>query len=160
MAKGKQVRRKIQNMDFISLYGKETGSGAEACFFRMSPNSKYGIKAYEEIEEAITAWKLQKKAAKMGLAPEVGKILIIRYYNNKRKKNYDILFGYETKIAKKVVNGYRNPIWKKQSDQVEKQLIQIGLGSDFCPTNCGIIKNKLVSIDFGVCSQYKSKDFL
>lgn len=150
----KQVRRKIETIscDVVRLFGKKTDYGEECNFFKMSKHSKYGIKAYSTWKNAEDAWRLQKKAAKLGLAPGVGKILIIKYkregYNDEKT-----LFGYETKVAEKVKNGFKNQIWKDQHRELEEKLIAIGSGGDFCPRNCGIIKNKLVAIDFGTHSK-------
>lgn len=150
----KQVRRKLSslNCDVISLIGRHSDSGIEGRFFKMSKTSKFGIKAYNNFDDAQCAYEMQQEAAKMGVGPKVGKMLIIYHRERKQDENIDIWYGYETQVAQPVIGGFRSSIWKEQHREVERKLDKIGCGGDFCPRNCGIIKGKLVCVDFGGCS--------
>lgn len=153
--KNKQIRRKIlsNQLDVISLIGKKTAYGAECKFFKMSNNSRFGIKAYFSIEEAESSWRMQKKAAKMGIGPKVGKLLIIKHRDNKNEDS-EFIFGYETQVAEAVKGEYKNKIWKDQNKYLEEKLIRINCCDDFFPHNCGIINGKLVLVDFGAYSTF------
>lgn len=152
MPKVKQSRRKNSSLgaiETITLKGRRTAAGIEAEYFKMS-HSKWGIKIYSSFEEACEAYNAQKKAARFGLGPKVGKFLIIDRTNDGYDYHY---FGYETQRAKKVE--HRDAIWEKQCDRLEKKLIEKGIGGgDFCAPNCGAIDGKLVLVDFGRCSRY------
>ncbi len=143
----KQTRRKLPNYDVISLVGNKTASGAEAMFFRLSKSSKFGIKVYHEQDEAEHAYRSQKLAASKGLAPKVGKRLVVIYRRTKTSKYPDTLYGYETQIARKV--HYKDKIWQNQANDLENKLLKLGMGGDFHPINCGIIGQRLVCVDFG-----------
>ena len=142
----KQTRRKLPNYEVISLVGNKSASGAEAMFFRLSKSSKFGVKVYDDQEHAEQAYKSQKLAASKGLAPKVGKRLVIMYRRTK-SSHPQAMYGYETQIARKVY--YKSPAWKNQSQELERRLIELGMGRDFHPTNCGLIGQRLVCVDFG-----------
>ena len=150
----KQVRRKTGSItvDTITLVGEETASGAEGKFFKMSKNSRYGIKIYKDLDCCQLAWKLQRRAFALGIGPNVGQMLFVKYRKNKITQKCENYFGYETRVALNVAGGYKNDIWKKQNRELERKLITIGAGKDFCPRNCGIINDKLVLVDFGLWS--------
>jgi hypothetical protein len=135
-------------MKVIRLYCRESDEGAECLFFKI-PGRKMGIKAYFVADEARRAYDLQKKGYKMGIAPAVGQMYIII---NERRKN-ELLLGYETEIAKYP----SRKVWDEQRQSLFTKLQKIGLGGDLRPDNCGQIGNRLVLVDFGICSRnYKN----
>jgi len=142
----KQIKRKLPNYEVISLVGNKSASGAEAMFFRLSKSSRFGVKIYDEQEHAEQAYRSQKLAASKGLAPKVGKRLFVLYRRTKTSRPY-MMYGYETQIARKVY--YKSPAWKNQSEELERKLIELGMGRDFHPGNCGIVGQRLVCVDFG-----------
>lgn len=143
----KQIKRKLPNYEVISLIGDKSASGAEAMFFRLSKYSRFGVKIYNNQEHAEQAYRSQKFAASKGLAPKVGKRLVVIYREKKTSRYAETLYGYETQIARKVY--YKSPVWRSQSKELERRLIEIGMGRDFHPGNCGTIGHRLVCVDFG-----------
>lgn len=153
----KQRRRKTGSIqcDVITLEGGCTAAGWEGAFFSLSPSSKFGIKVYSEWRHAQAAYLAQKAAARKGLAPKVGKMLIV---NHKKTGSKDALyFGYETQKAKPVpkVRGseWNSPVWTRQYSDFERKLLDHDIiAGDFSPQNCGIINGRLVWLDFGPIS--------
>lgn len=149
--KKKQTRRKLKSIehDVISLCGPKSASGVDGMFFAMSKHSKFGIKMYADWNCAENAWKSQKLAHKKGLGPAVGRMLIVKYKEAKNSRHEHTYFGYETQVVNPVRGGYSSRIWKDQNEQLLAKLRKLNMGYDFYPANCGIIKGKLVLIDFG-----------
>lgn len=129
---------------FIDLKGKCTANGCEAEFFKMG-KSKWGIKAYSAFDVAFASYKRQKKAAKAGIGPQVGRFLVI-----KRRSRYGSLspsFGFETQKAERCRD---NPgVYDQQWEALHAKLRAMKMGGDFRDDNCGVIDGILVAVDFG-----------
>ena len=141
----KQKARRICSIEFVKIQGPHTGNGAEAHFYQMG-TCKYGIKIYTSLKLAMESYERQKLAAKHGLAPKVGKIVLAQRNNSKR-----FWYGYKTEKAREVSE--KDQIFEKQADILLEKLRKIGLGGDFSDSNCGILGRKLVAIDFGSHSE-------
>lgn len=141
----KQKTRKLYNASFIEISGTYTAKGCESEFYETG-SVKYGIKIYKKASLAQESYERQKLAASHGLAPKVGKFLIV-----KKKPGSKIYYGYQTEKAKDVE--ITDEIYKKQSSKLYENLVDLGLGGDFGDVNCGVLRGKLVAIDFGSHSE-------
>ena len=158
----KQSRRKNRSIEceVINLSGGPTAKGCEAEYFEMPCSGKFGLKVYDSWVEAEEAWQRQKKAHSLGMAPGVGKMLIVKHKRYWNSRNAVTRFGYETEIAEPISRGWYNKIWKEQHQDLERRLLDSGLaGGDFGPKNCGIIDGRVVQVDFGPCSYYDKRIF-
>lgn len=136
-------------MPFFEISGSYTFKGCQAHFYKMG-NSKYGIKVYRTFNLAYESFLRQKKASSYGLAPKVKRMIIAKLNNNE-----ELFFGYETEKAREIDFECEidKTIYFKASSHLFKQLRRIGLCGDFGETNCGILNNKLVAVDFGSHSE-------
>lgn len=140
-----QKARTLKDHVFIEFSGNCDSYGCEAKFYRLG-KSRYGIKLYTDFEIAKGAYERQRLAASHGLAPKVGKFVVAKKTDAK-----NIRYGYQTEKAREVFED--DPIYKKQSDSLYKKLKKLNLAGDFGDCNCGILKGKLVSVDFGSHSE-------
>jgi len=140
--KSRQYRLELipENPSFISLKGDCSDQGCQAEFYRLG-NARFGIKVYYDLDLAIHSYTRQKIAASVGVAPQVGRFLLVH-----RRKGA-VGFGFETEKAKRVYA--KDDIWKEQHIKLFNKLNQINLAGDFAPENCGILDAKLVAVDFG-----------
>jgi hypothetical protein len=135
----------LKGIPLLEVDGVYTARGCEAQFYRMG-TSRYGLKLYRSFHTAYESFMRQKKAAEKGLAPQVKRFVVA-----KKKNRKSVFFGYETEKARDLDdwNDKEWTIYNRQSDKLFDKLRKIGLGGDFGDTNCGIIKGKLVAVDFG-----------
>jgi len=143
-----QKIKKLSDLEIslIEISGIHSDSGAEAYFYKLG-NRKYGLKLYKSFSIAYKSYERQRLAAQHGLGPQVGKFVCVKEPTNNNQPCY----GYETEKAISVKDN--DLIFKRQQSGLQKKLRKIGLGGDFAAPNCGILKNKLVAIDFGTHSQ-------
>lgn len=129
---------KLVNMDFDV---NELPMGVDCCFIR---RRKYGIKAFECRKDAIFSLKGQRKGYKVNAAPKVMSSL----FKIKNKNKYDgkMYYAFKTEIASKVGS---LPTEGRMYDSLMRKLHKIGYGNDMHERNIGIVKGKLVCIDFG-----------
>lgn len=122
------------------------GEGAECTFIRVDKIS--GLKLYTTKEEAQSAIRKQRKAHKHGIGPEAfGKVE--PYWLTYRDGSINQEYGYLTEYAKPIGRKHRG-IYNKKVNELENKMFKIGLRSyDIAHRNCGIIKGKLVCVDFG-----------
>jgi ribosomal protein L5 len=144
MRKSKSVG--FLNLEILELTKRvKSKRGCEAEYFDI-PERKFGIKTYQTFEEAYRGWNRQKIAHKAKVAPKTGKIVVI-----KKSKSENWRFGYETEKAIPVKE--TSVLWKKESDKLLQKLVKIKFSGDFHTANCGILRNKLVYLDFGDCCE-------
>jgi hypothetical protein len=139
----------INKMHLVEVSGEHSATGSEARFYEMKGN-KYGIKLYKDLDVAEKTYERQKIANLHGLAPKVGRFLLIR-----KKESGILFFGYETEKARDIDlrNKYDLKIWKEQSEKLYQALKLLKMSGDFDDINCGVIGNKLVAVDFGTHSK-------
>lgn len=135
--------RKKAELRFIEIKGEKSDAGSEAIYYSLG-KQKYGIKLYRTKKLAISSYERQKIAFINNLAPEVGDLISAKIDSSPK-----IMYGYETKRAKWISSAKDIEIYDKQSKNLFDSLFKLGLSGDFGTTNCGIIKDKLVFIDFG-----------
>jgi hypothetical protein len=138
--------------------------GASAVFIpnkaAINNSKQFALKVFYYKDEAYATWLRQKIAAKAGLAPPVGKMIVVL---NKIGKIMHV--GYQTAVCdmKEIVGEHlvnklsRNLSTLKLSkeckigfdewDSADEKLPR--LGEDLHPGNYGIWKGTLVCIDFG-----------
>jgi hypothetical protein len=138
-------------LEEIRIQRKHTARGCEALFFNMG-RSRYGIKAYKTLRLAEECYERQKTAAANGIGPNVGKLIRVKIRGLKRP-----MYGYQTQKAKdwNDWNSRDYAIFEKQRDRLYSLLFDLGIAGDFGDSNCGIIKGRLVSVDFGSHSSYE-----
>jgi len=129
-----------------------------ACFF-VPVTERSGLKMYGNAGDRNYAYRLQTRAAKHDLAPEVGekfklKIFGVSYVSCGAIKDLwvNTVYGYVTeKVRVPKIVGYR------REEELADALEAVGLeAGDLRPDNMGIKKGRLVCIDFDECSMGSS----
>jgi hypothetical protein len=136
--------------------------GASAVFIpnkaAINNSKQFALKVFYDNDEAYPSWLRQKIAAKAGLAPPVGKMIVV--LNKIGKIMY---VGYQTAVCdtKETVGGHLvNKLSRNLSTLKLPEECQVGfsdesdsrLGEDLHEGNYGIWKGTLVCIDFGIDS--------
>lgn len=137
----RQKAKKISDFLYLEVSGDHTAKGSEALFYRLGKR-KFGIKLYGSCPLAMSAFERQKLAASQGLAPKVGKFILAKKPNSPK-----LCYGYQTEKADEV--SFKDDIFRKQSKGLLKRLKKLGLSGDFADVNCGVLRHKLVAVDFG-----------
>jgi hypothetical protein len=150
---------------------KRCPDGASAVFIpnnAATNNSKqFALKIFYNKKEAYSTWRRQELAAEKGLAPPVGKMVVVLGKNGKIKH-----LGYQTAVCDMGKNNYiPQKLVDKLSDKLFSVILptdcldgddfndffldpeyKIRLGDDLHIDNYGIWKGNLVCIDFGIDS--------
>ncbi len=153
--------------------------GMESVFIPIT--NKIGLKGYITKKEAVTAMKLQKKVAKHGFGPmivseEIFEVVMpvggtflssiknpnalrnVPKYKNKRRR----LYAYKTQIVPKLFNSNcyinRGKYEKKYTELMDFMKRHNFSIDDIHPKNVGILKNKMVFLDFGDLSAVPYKE--
>lgn len=124
-------------------YGARFGS---SCMFVRLGKTR-GVKLYSTRIERDFAYRLQKKAAKLGVGPKVYDIFKLE----KAISNYEgkFLYGYKTQYAQPLNWNYEGSMIQ----EIGKILDANGMDSaDLCGMNMGRIGKRYVCIDFDMNS--------
>jgi len=121
-----------------------TDEGGSASFYILKESKTLGFKEFNSKPQAEYAYKIQKKLARLGLAPKVhGKICKLKFANC---DDYYTGWGFLTQIVKTSKRLSRQKIQKLVNDIRKKARLSFW---DCHEYNIGIYRNKYVCIDTG-----------
>lgn len=127
-----------------------TDEGGSASFYTLKESKTLGFKEFNSKPKAEYAYKIQKKLARLGLAPKIyGKIckIKIEYRHFRGDKWFESTgWGFLTQIVKTRKRLSRQKIQKLVDDIRKKAKLSFW---DCHDSNIGIYKNKYVCIDTG-----------
>lgn len=121
-----------------------TDEGGSASFYILKESKTLGFKEFNSKPQAEYAYKIQKKLARLGLAPKVyGKICKLKFANC---DDYYTGWGFLTQIAK-----IRKKLSRKKIQELVDNIHKKAklLFWDCHEYNIGILNNKYVCIDTG-----------
>jgi hypothetical protein len=166
----------IDNEGFVKVLNRDNRirpiGGAESCFLPI--DKKVGLKGFQNKEDAVYAMQNQLRAYRLGFAPKVvseeiyevimpvgGTYLSSKSgwhnirnrpkYKNKHRK----LYAYKTQIVTKTFKPFSllSGINKERMENLGKKMMKAGyLIEDLHGGNVGLIKDKMVFLDFGPLS--------
>ena len=122
-----------------------TDEGGSASFYILKESKTLGFKEFNSKPQAEYAYRIQKKLARLGLAPKVyGKICKLKFadYNEHTSTGW----GFITQIVKVSKRLSRQKIQKLVNDIRKKARLSFW---DCHEYNIGIYRNKYVCIDTG-----------
>lgn len=148
-------KRKRQLIDAIKRT-KKLIFGSSCIFFPL--DEKVGVKFYQFKSHRDKSLMRQHKAANFGLAPLCGGSFDFECFFIQHnqfltpKSQYSVIYGYMTEIASIPPKSQRSAL-KKSIFNLECNLENIGIvHHDLHLDNIGVLRNKVVCIDFDVLS--------
>lgn len=124
-----------------------TDQGGSAGFYLLKESKTIGFKEFNSKSKAEYAYKIQKKLARLGLAPKVyGKICKLKFSDSIGWGSDSTGWGFLTQIVKISKRLSRKKIQKLVDDIRKKARLSFW---DCHEYNIGVYKNKYVCIDTG-----------